>query len=99
MSLFPALSVTLAQQSPIAADVARAYRPFIDAIDVHRWWFFLLIPIAFLVSMGYKAVRMHELKGYPRQVLMMTVQIVVGMVLLAAAFYALVAYAQWWASR
>ncbi|MBL0871528.1 MAG: hypothetical protein IBJ18_13225 [Phycisphaerales bacterium] len=99
MNLISVFSAAIAQQTPTAAGVARAYRPFIDAVDVHHWWFLLLIPIAFLVSIGYKAVRMHELTGYVRQVLMMTVQIVVGMVLLAVAFYALVAYAQWWASR
>lgn len=67
-----------------------AYRPFIDPIDAHRLWFLLLIPLALGVSIVYKAVRTDDLRTYWRQVLVMTVQIVVGIIALGAASYLII---------
>lgn len=64
-----------------------AYRPFIDPIDAHGWWFFLLVPMAFLVSLAYKAVRVADLKDLARNTLVMTVQITLSMIGLGFAFY------------
>lgn len=73
-----------------------AWRPFLDPVDAHRWWFVLLIPVALGVALGYKAVRTTDLKRYVPEVLTMTVQIVLGMVGLAAASFVLVeVYARW----
>jgi hypothetical protein len=62
-----------------------AWTPFVDPITeatqgvVDVWW--LTLPLmALLVSMAYKAVRMRTLAGYVRQVLIMTVQIVLAMI-------------------
>jgi hypothetical protein len=66
------------------------FRPFIDPIELHQWWFLLLIPMAFLVSMSYKAVRLQSIEHYWRHVLLMSAQIVVGMIALGAATYLLV---------
>ena len=62
---------------------------------LHQWY--LLLPVmAFLVSVVYKAVRLTDLKGYARQVVIMTVQTVVGMVALALASYLLIeVYVGW----
>jgi len=67
-----------------------AYRPFIDPLDLHDAWFFLLLPLAFFVSMAYKAVRVPTMAGYWKQVLWMSAQIVLGMVGLGAAFYVVI---------
>lgn len=66
------------------------FRPFIDPIELHQWWFLLLIPMAFLVSMSYKAVRLQSIEHYWRHVLLMSAQIIVGMIALGAATYLLV---------
>lgn len=66
------------------------FRPFIDPLELHQWWFLLLIPMAFLVSMTYKAVRLQSLENYWRHVLLMLFQIVVGMMALGATTYLLV---------
>jgi hypothetical protein len=66
-----------------------AYRPFIDGVDLHRIWFLLLIPMAFFVSMTYKAVRLADMDRYWPQVLMMTAQVLLGMIALGAGFYAI----------
>lgn len=67
-----------------------AYTPFIDPINVHRVWFWLLIPLSLGISITYKAVRVGDMRHYPRQVLVMTVQIVAAMVLLGLASYLLI---------
>jgi len=58
-----------------------AYIPFLDPLDVfHDWWFLLVIPLAFGISIIYKAMRMASLQGYWRQVAVMTTQIVLAMI-------------------
>jgi len=64
-----------------------AYTPFIDPLDLHDEWFLLLLPLALFISIAYKAVRQPDLKGYWSSVLVMTTQIVAGMVALGGAFY------------
>ncbi len=83
-SLFPAPCSLLLAASPFS------YRPFIDPIDLHGHWYLLLIPLAFGVSMAYKAVRVKTMDRYWRNVFAMTAQIVVGMLLLGLASYFLV---------
>ena len=68
------------------------YRPFIDPIDMHRLWFLLLVPLSLLISMAYKAVRTEDLKDYTRDVLIMTVQIIFGMIALGFCAYLFVEY-------
>ena len=70
--------------------LAEGWRPFIDPINAHSFWYFMLLPISFFIAMAYKAVRVKTLAGYWTAVLVMTVQIVAGMLALAAAFYVLV---------
>lgn len=68
-----------------------ARRPLIDPIDAHAWWFMLLLPIALLVSLAWKAVRVDDIKQLPRPVLVMTVQVILAMLGLGlAAFVGLV---------
>ena len=56
-----------------------AWIPFLEPINwFHRWWYLLLIPLAFGISVAYKAIRVPALKGYWWQVGLMTTQIVLG---------------------
>jgi len=67
-----------------------AYTPFIDPINVHRTWYLLIVPLALGIAMTYKAIRVGDLKHYPKQVLVMTVQIVGVMALLGLGSYLLI---------
>lgn len=64
-----------------------AWTPFIDPIDAHEWWFLLLAPLAFMISVAYKAVRAPTMTRYWREVAVMTVQIIAAMILLGIASY------------
>ena len=64
-----------------------AYTPFIDPINAHDWWYLLLVPLALGIAVVYKAVRMPTLESYPKQVLIFSAQIVLGVVLLGAASF------------
>lgn len=74
-----------------------AYIPFIDPIDqlfdMHKVWYLFIFPLAFLISVGYKAVRVPDMKEYWRAVWVMTVQIVVAMILLGLASFIVIQFA------
>ena len=68
-----------------------AYIPFVHPLNIfHEWWYVLLIPLAFGISVIYKAVRVPTLEGFWRLVAIMTAQIVLAMVALAIALIILV---------
>lgn len=71
-------------------------KPFINPIDLHDHWWFTLIPLAFFISMAYKAIRIpnvdHFWPTYWKQVAIMTAQVVGGMVLLAVAVFLIVEF-------
>jgi hypothetical protein len=68
-----------------------AYIPFIEPLNiVHTWWYLLLIPLAFGISVIYKALRVLEFETFWRQVVVMTAQVVAAMIALALALVFLV---------
>jgi hypothetical protein len=67
-----------------------AYTPFIDPLDVHRVWYMLIVPLALGIAVTYKAIRVGDMKQYPRQVFAMTAQVVGVMALLGLASYLLI---------
>ena len=68
-----------------------AYIPFLEPIEFfQQWWYVLLLPLSFGISVIYKALRMGSLRGFWRQVAVMTTQIVVGMIALAIGLTILV---------
>jgi len=64
-----------------------AWRPFLEPMNAHGVWFVLLVPLAFGMSVAYKAVRTRRLSRYWREVVVMTAQIVSGMIGLGLAAY------------
>ncbi|MGD1915713.1 MAG: hypothetical protein ACFCBV_05955 [Phycisphaerales bacterium] len=64
-----------------------AWRPFIDPMDAHSWWFLLIFPVAFLISVAWKAVRVDDIRQLPRAVGVMTLQVVMAMLGLGLAAY------------
>jgi hypothetical protein len=70
-----------------------AYIPFIHPISlVHEWWYLLLVPLSFGISVIYKALRMRTLDDFWRQVTIMTAQIVLAMIGLGIALVILVTF-------
>lgn len=68
-----------------------AWRPFLDPIDIHDQWYLTLLPLAFLIALTYKAVRLNTIgPRYVKHVIVMTVQIVAAMIALAVGSYLLV---------
>jgi len=70
--------------------LAQGWRPFLDPVNAHPVWYLFILPISFFIAVAYKAVRVKTFTGYWQSVLVMTVQIIAGMLALAAAFYVLV---------
>ena len=68
-----------------------AYVPFLDPINVfHDWWYLLLIPLSFGISVIYRALKVPNLDRYWRAVFTMTAQITLAMVGLGIALVVLV---------
>ncbi|MEQ9205919.1 MAG: hypothetical protein RLN78_00980 [Phycisphaerales bacterium] len=63
-----------------------SYTPFVDALSIHEQWYLLIVPIVVFVAIGYKAVRVGEMKGYWRNVFAFVVQVLGVMAVLAIAF-------------
>ncbi len=68
-----------------------AYVPFLDPINVfHDWWYLLLIPLAFGISVIYRALKVPNLDRYWHAVFTMTAQITLAMVGLGIALVVVV---------
>lgn len=63
------------------------WRPFLDPLPLEEAWFLLLIPLALLISIGYKAVRTGDMRRYWRDVVIMTLQVILAMILLWIGAY------------
>jgi hypothetical protein len=71
-----------------------AWIPFLEPINwFHQWWYLLLIPLAFGIAVTYKAVRLPSLHRYWTQVMIMSVQIIVGVVALGVLVAVFVQFA------
>lgn len=81
----------------LAYDAMLAWTPFIHPLNIfHTWWYVLIVPLAFGVSVIYKAVRMPDLLRFWRETLAMTAQIILAMIGLAIGIALLVQVAIPW---
>lgn len=69
-----------------------SWRPFLDPLHLHAYWWAFMVPLALGISVTYRAVRMRDMRGYWRAVAVMTVQIILAMIALGAAAFILVEY-------
>ena len=54
---------------------ALAWIPFLEPINAFQtWWYLLLVPLAFGISVIYKALRLADLFPFWREVTIMTVE-------------------------
>jgi len=63
-----------------------AYTPFIDALSIHEYWYFLIVPMVLFLAIGYKAVRVGDMNGYWKNVFVFVVQVLGVMAVLAVGF-------------
>jgi len=70
-----------------------AYTVILDPMPLRggTWWLTLL-PLALGIAVVYKAIKLDDLRRYPKQVAMMTTQIVVVMIALAVGFQVVVGW-------
>lgn len=70
-----------------------AWIPFIEPVPhIGSWWPLLLLPLSFGLSLVFRAIRTKDLSNYPRDVTIMTMQIVLAMAGLGIVFAVVV---QW----
>jgi hypothetical protein len=69
-----------------------AFRPFLDPLHLERYWYLLIVPMALGISLAYKAVRVQDMRKLWPQTLVMTVQIVAGMIALGTFTFIFVQY-------
>ncbi|MEX0885345.1 MAG: hypothetical protein WD009_02795 [Phycisphaeraceae bacterium] len=66
------------------------YRPLLDPLPVDRHWLWLLLPLAALIALAYKAIKLDDLADLPRQTGILTIQIVLGMAIAAGGLWVIV---------
>ena len=70
-----------------------AWTPFVEPLPtIGLWWPLLLLPLSLGLSLVFRAIRTKDLSNYARDVVIMTVQIVLAMVGLGLVFAIIV---QW----
>jgi hypothetical protein len=69
-----------------------AWRPFLDPLNLHAYWWAFLFPLALLISAVYKAVRTDSPSQWAVQTAVMTAQIILAMILLGAAAFCFLEY-------
>lgn len=69
-----------------------AVRPFLDPLPLERYWYLLIIPMALGIAMAYKAVRVLDMRKFWFSTMVMTVQIVGGMIALGTFTFVFVQY-------
>ena len=70
-----------------------AWIPFFGPMNaLQSWWYLLLLPMAFGIAVVYRSLRERSYSTYWRSVLVMTGQVVVGIVALAAVLGVFVQY-------
>ncbi|MGI9013330.1 MAG: hypothetical protein ACR2GY_03680 [Phycisphaerales bacterium] len=71
--------------------------PFFDPLNFFlEWGFLLALPLAVCVSMVYKAMRVNDVRVYWRQVAVMTVQFLLGLIALWAILFFVVEWVVRW---
>ena len=68
-----------------------SYIPFLHPMNwLHDWWYLLVIPLSFGISVIYRAIRSPTLERFWRTVWLSTAQIVLAMIALAIVLIVLV---------
>lgn len=75
----------------MSAATLLAWIPFLEPLPAaHRWWWLLIVPLAFGIAMSWKAVRVASLDQFWRDVAMMTGQIILAVAGIAVGLFVLI---------
>lgn len=66
---------------------ALAWRPFLDPLDLHDYWVWLLIPVSAAIAVVYKTLKLQDLSQLGREAAKLTVLIVASMIAAAAGLW------------
>ena len=69
-----------------------AWRPFLDPLHLHAYWWAFLFPLSFMIAVVYKAVRSETPAAWVRETAVMTAQIILAMIMLGAAAFCFLEY-------
>ena len=87
------MTATMMTATMSAASGVLAYIPFIEPLPAaHRYWWLLIVPLAIGVAMSWKSVRLKTLEHYWRDVISMSVQIVLGVAGIAFGLFILIQF-------
>ncbi len=70
--------------------VTLAWRPFLDPLDLHSTWPWLLPPLVLAVAIVYKTVKQPTLDKLPLEILRLTLNILILMATAAVVLWGLV---------
>lgn len=66
---------------------ALAFRLFLEPMPLDDYWLVLLVPLAIVIAVVYKTIKLDDLTQLPRQAVYLATQILLFMVLAAAALW------------
>ncbi len=69
--------------------LALAYRPLLDPIPIDDVYLLLLLPLIVVIAIVYKTIKLPDLHMLPKQAAYLSVQILVFLILAAAALWLL----------
>ncbi len=64
-----------------------AYRPFLDPLPLDTYWLMLLPPLAIVIAIVYKTIKLHDLADLPKQATFLAAQIIAFMILAAVLLW------------
>ena len=67
--------------------LSTAYVPFLQPLPVSMHWFILLALLVVIIATVYKAIKIEDLSVLPKQVAMMSAQILTFMILAATVLW------------
>jgi hypothetical protein len=67
-----------------------AFRPFLEPLNLHEYWLWLMPPLVVAVTLAYKAMKVEDLSKLMGETIRLSVYILVLMVGSAAALWAIV---------
>ena len=67
-----------------------AWRPFLEPLPLSDQWMWLIIPLAFVIALVYRTLKLPDLARLPMQTLRLTVMILLFMVAAAAILFTVV---------
>ncbi len=67
---------------------APAWRPFLEPLDLHHHWMWLIIPIALAIALVYKALKLDDLRRLPWEAARLAAIIVAAMALAGLVLWA-----------